>query len=184
MTSSPNARFFALRALALTTLGAAALLAAPGRPQARPAVTPAPSAHASLPAGTLVISQSQRRLFLLQGDGMALSYPIAVGKAGKAWSGWARINGKYVQPDWVPPAMVKQANPRLPNLIRGGSPGNPMGARALTRDREEIAIHGTTNSMRASIGTAASFGCIRMYNEDVVDLFERVAVGTSVVAVR
>jgi len=59
-----------------------------------------------------------------------------------------------------------------------------MGARALTLDRDEIAIHGTTNSMRASIGTAASFGCIRMYNEDVVDLFERVSVGTSVVAVR
>jgi len=79
--------------------------------------------------------------------------------------------------------MVKQANPRLPNLIRGGSPGNPMGARALTLDRDEIAIHGTTNSMRASIGTAASFGCIRMYNEDVVDLFDRVSVGTTVLAV-
>ena len=59
-----------------------------------------------------------------------------------------------------------------------------MGARALTLDRDEIAIHGTTKSMRASIGTAASFGCIRMYNEDVVDLFDRVSVGTSVVAVR
>ena len=178
MTSSANPRLSAF--LALT---AAALLAAPQGAQARPAVTSAPSAHSSLPAGTLVISQSQRRLFLLQGDGMAISYPIAVGKAGKAWSGWARINGKYVQPDWAPPAMVKQANPRLPNLIRGGSPGNPMGARALTLDRAEIAIHGTTNSMRASIGSAASFGCIRMYNEDVVDLFDRVSVGTSVVAV-
>ena len=115
---------------------------------------------------------------------MALSYPVAVGRAGKAWSGWARINGKHVQPDWMPPAMVKQANPRLPNLIRGGAPGNPMGARALTLDRDEIAIHGTSNSMRASIGTAASFGCIRMLNEDVVDLFDRVSVGTAVVAVR
>jgi len=178
MTSSANPRLFASLALA-----AAALLPAPQGAQARPAVAPAPSAQASLPAGTLIISQSQRRLFLLQGDGMAISYPIAVGKAGKAWSGWARINGKYVQPDWAPPAMVKQANPRLPNLIRGGSPGNPMGARALTLDRDEIAIHGTTNSMRASIGSAASFGCIRMYNEDVVDLFDRVSVGASVVAV-
>ena len=182
MTSSAMPRLSA--SFALTAVAAAALLAAPQGAQARPAVTTAPLAHASLPAGTLIISQSQRRLFLLQGDGMALSYPIAVGKAGKAWSGWARINGKYVQPDWAPPAMVKQANPRLPNLIRGGSPGNPMGARALTLDREEIAIHGTTNSMRASIGSAASFGCIRMYNEDVMDLFDRVSVGTSVVAVQ
>ncbi len=182
MTSPANTRLFVSRALAI--FGFAALLTAPHGAEARPSVMQAPSAHSSLPAGTLIISQSQRRLFLLQGNGMALSYPIAVGKAGKAWSGWARINGKYVQPDWVPPAMVKQANPRLPNLIRGGSPGNPMGARALTLDRDEIAIHGTTNSMRASIGSAASFGCIRMYNEDVVDLFDRVSVGTSVVAVQ
>ena len=171
-------------AFSLSLAAAGALLALAQGAEARPAMTRAPYAEASLPAGTLVISQSQRRLFLLQEDGMALSYPIAVGKAGKAWSGWARINGKHVQPDWAPPAMVKQANPRLPNLIRGGSPGNPMGARALTLDRDEIAIHGTTNSMRASIGTAASFGCIRMYNEDVVDLFDRVSVGTAVVAVR
>jgi lipoprotein-anchoring transpeptidase ErfK/SrfK len=183
MTASPNSRFAASCSLALAA-AMAALLAASGGAEARPAVAPAPLTHANLPAGTLVISQSQRRLFLLQGGGMAISYPIAVGKGGKAWSGWARINGKYVQPDWAPPAMVKQANPRLPNLIRGGSPGNPMGARALTLDREEIAIHGTTNSMRASIGSAASFGCIRMYNEDVMDLFDRVSVGTSVVAVQ
>ncbi len=180
-------RSFSSQHLVTPALLAAVLCLSCAMPQAgeaRPAMMPAPFAEARLPAGTLVISQSQRRIFLLQGDGMALSYPIAVGKAGKAWSGWARINGKHVQPDWMPPAMVKQANPRLPNLIRGGSPGNPMGARALTLDRDEIAIHGTTNSMRASIGTAASFGCIRMYNEDVVDLFDRVSVGTAVVAVR
>ena len=184
MTSSRNTRYPLAFSLTLAAAGLCALAVSPQAAQARPAITRAPFAEASLPAGTLVISQSQRRLFLLQGGGMALSYPIAVGKAGKAWSGWARINGKYVQPDWAPPALVKQANPRLPNLIRGGSPGNPMGARALTLDRDEIAIHGTTNSMRASIGSAASFGCIRMYNEDVVDLFDRVSVGTSVVAVR
>jgi lipoprotein-anchoring transpeptidase ErfK/SrfK len=184
MTSPRNPLHLATFSLSLAAASLGVLLAFAQGAQARPAVMRAPFAEASLPAGTLVISQSQRRLFLLQGDGMALSYPIAVGKAGKAWSGWARINGKYVQPDWAPPAMVKQANPRLPNLIRGGAPGNPMGARALTLDREEIAIHGTTNSMRASIGSAASFGCIRMYNEDVMDLFDRVSVGASVVAVR
>ena len=178
MTSSSSARCLLSGVLAL-----AALLAPPLGVAARPVVSPAPLAHANLPPGTLIISQSQRRLFLLLGDGAALSWPVAVGKAGKAWSGWARINGKYVQPDWAPPAMVRQANPRLPSLIRGGSPSNPMGARALTLDREEIAIHGTTQSMRASIGSAASFGCIRMYNEDVVDLFDRVSVGAAVVAI-
>ena len=135
-------------------------------------------------AGTIVISQSQRRLFLTQSDGGAISYPIAIGKSGRAWSGWAHVNGKYVQPAWSPPAVVKHDNPRMPALIPGGAPNNPMGARALTLDREEIAIHGTTASMRRSIGSAASYGCIRMYNEDVIDLYERVGVGTPVIAVR
>ncbi len=138
----------------------------------------------SVPPGTIVISQSQRRLFLTQYDGTAISYPIAIGKSGKAWSGWAQVQGKYVQPAWSPPAEVKRDNPRLPNVIAGGAPNNPMGARALTLDRSEIAIHGTTPSMRASIGSAASYGCIRMYNEDVIDLYNRVSVGTRVLAVR
>ena len=89
-----------------------------------------------------------------------------------------------MQPAWSPPAEVKRDNPRLPNVIAGGAPNNPMGARALTLDRSEIAIHGTTPSMRASIGSAASYGCIRMYNEDVIDLYNRVSVGTRVLAVR
>jgi lipoprotein-anchoring transpeptidase ErfK/SrfK len=133
--------------------------------------------------GTIVISQSQRRLFLIEGGGEVRAYRVAVGKAGKAWLGPARIAGKFVEPSWSPPADVKHDNPSLPNLIPGGSPSNPMGARALTLDRSEIAIHGTSRSMRASIGQAASYGCIRMLNEDVVDLFERVGVGTPVVAV-
>jgi lipoprotein-anchoring transpeptidase ErfK/SrfK len=136
------------------------------------------------PAGVIIIKQSEKKLYLTVGPGMAIRYPIAIGKAGKAWSGVARVDGKYVQPAWSPPAVVKRDNPRLPAVIPGGSPGNPMGARALTLDREEIAIHGTTQAMRASVGTAASYGCIRMYNEDVIDLFERVAVGTPVVAIR
>ena len=154
--------------------------------QARPSITrePTSAAAGAIPAGTIVISQSQRKLFLTQGDGTAIAYPIAIGKAGKAWSGWARVNGKYVNPAWAPPAVVKHDNPRLPDLIPGGSPHNPMGVRALTLDREEIAIHGTTQAMRASIGSAASYGCIRMYNEDVVDLFDRVSVGTPVIAIR
>ena len=78
---------------------------------------------------------------------------------------------------------MKRDNPNLPDIIPGGSPSNPMGPRALTLDRSEIAIHGTTQSMRRSIGSAASYGCIRMYNEDIVDLFDRVRVGTAVVAI-
>ncbi len=137
-----------------------------------------------VPPGTIVISQSRRRLFLTQEGGAALSWPVAIGRGGRAWSGWARIEGKYVQPAWSPPAEVRRDNPRLPPVIPGGSPANPMGARAMTLDRSEIAIHGTTASMRASIGTAASYGCIRMLNEHVIDLYDRVGVGTKVLAVR
>ncbi|MBX9741550.1 MAG: L,D-transpeptidase [Beijerinckiaceae bacterium] len=136
------------------------------------------------PAGVIIIKQSERRLYLTVGPGLAIRYPVAVGKAGKAWSGTARVDGKYVQPAWSPPASVRRDNPRLPDVIPGGAPNNPMGARALTLDREEIAIHGTTQSMRASIGTAASYGCIRMLDEDVIDLFARVSVGTPVLAIR
>jgi len=135
------------------------------------------------PAGTIVISQKQRKLYLQLGHGEALRYPVAVGKPGKAWLGWTTIIGKYVKPAWSPPAVVKHDIPSLPNYIPGGSPHNPMGLRAMTLGRSEIAIHGTTVSMRKSVGTAASYGCIRMYNEDIVDLFNRVAVGTPVVAV-
>ena len=134
--------------------------------------------------GTIVISQSQRRIYLTQENGTAISYPVAIGKSGKAWLGWSRVNGKYVQPAWSPPAEVKHDNPRMPALIPGGAPNNPMGARAMTLDRSEIAIHGSTVSMRKSIGTAASYGCIRMYNEDVIDLYDRVGVGAPVLAVR
>ncbi len=76
--------------------------------------------------------------------------------------------------------MVKRANPHLPDLIRGGAPNNPMGEAAILLNLPEIAIHGTSASMRGSIGTAASFGCIRMLNEDVLDLFARVQEGTPV----
>ncbi|PSC02953.1 hypothetical protein SLNSH_21455 [Alsobacter soli] len=129
--------------------------------------------------GAIVVRTAERRLYLSLGDGTALRYPVAVGKFGKAWSGVARIDGKYVEPAWSPPAEVKRDNPHMPNVIPPG-PNNPMGARALTLSGGEYAIHGTTRKMRASIGTAASYGCIRMYNEDVIDLFDRVAVGTTV----
>ena len=135
---------------------------------------------APYPLGTVVISQRARRLYLITGQGQAIAYPVAVAKHGKEWEGFARVDGKYVEPAWSPPDDVKHDHPELPDVIPGGSPHNPMGARAITLDRNEVAIHGTTSQMRASVGTAASYGCIRMYNEDVIDLYDRVRVGTAV----
>jgi lipoprotein-anchoring transpeptidase ErfK/SrfK len=137
---------------------------------------------AEVPPGTIVIRSSERRLYLVGHDGTAIRYPVAVGKPGKQWYGWARVDGKYVEPAWSPPDEVRRDNPRLPDVIPGGAASNPMGARALTLDRDEIAIHGTNR--RRSIGTFASYGCIRMYNEDIVDLYSRVRVGTAVLVVR
>ncbi len=135
------------------------------------------------PAGTIVISQHERKLYFIEGNGRAIRYPIAVGMAGKAWLGESAVEGKYIAPAWSPPAIVSHDHPGLPRLIPGGSPHNPMGAAAITLTRYQVAIHGTTKSMRRSVGTAASYGCIRMYNEDVVDLYQRVSVGTPVIAV-
>lgn len=131
--------------------------------------------------GTIVISASERRLFFVVGDGVAISYPVAVPKRGKEWAGVTQVNAKYVNPEWVPPADVKRDHPELPNYIPGGAPNNPMGARAITLGQHQVAIHGTTRKMRGSIGSAASYGCIRMLNEDIVDLYDRVNVGSPVV---
>ena len=133
--------------------------------------------------GSLLIRTSERALYLALGDGSALRYRVAVGRPGKQWHGEAFIDGKYVEPAWSPPAEVKRDNPRLPKVIAGGSSRNPMGARALTLDRGQYAIHGSSPTMRASIGTFASYGCIRMLNEDIVDLYPRVKVGARVVVV-
>jgi lipoprotein-anchoring transpeptidase ErfK/SrfK len=132
-------------------------------------------------AGTVIISTSQRRLFFIVGDGTAISYPVAVPKRGREWSGVTSIADMQVNPDWTPPDIVRADHPELPDLIAGGSPENPMGTRAMVLEVGDVAIHGTTQRMRASIGTAASYGCIRMLNEDAADLFERVSIGDKVV---
>ena len=138
--------------------------------------------QAGVSPGTIVIRTGERRLYYVRGDGTALSYRVAVGKPGKQWFGEARIDGKYVRPAWAPPAEVKRDNPRLPDVIPGGSPSNPMGARALTLDLDEYAIHGTNRP--GSIGTYASYGCIRMLNQDIIDLYDQVNVGTRVIVER
>jgi lipoprotein-anchoring transpeptidase ErfK/SrfK len=129
--------------------------------------------------GTIVVKTSERRLYLVLDDGHAVRYPVGVGKAGKQWAGTTKIDGKYRQPAWAPPAEVKRDNPSIPDVIAGGSPANPMGVAAMTLAGGEYAIHGTNRP--ASIGGYVSYGCVRMYNEDITDLFERVPVGTRVV---
>lgn len=138
--------------------------------------------EAAVEPGTILVRTQERRLYYVREDGTAVRYRVAVGKRGKQWYGEARIDGKYVKPAWAPPADVKRDNPRLPEVIPGGAPNNPMGVRALTLDRGEYAIHGTNRP--DSIGTFASYGCIRMHNRDIIDLYERVDVGTRVVVTR
>jgi lipoprotein-anchoring transpeptidase ErfK/SrfK len=137
---------------------------------------------APYPLGTIIIRVHERQLYLMVGDHQALRYRVAVGQQGKAWRGAAFIKKKYVQPAWMAPSSVLRDHPTLPHVIAAGAPNNPMGARALELNLSEIAIHGTAASMRASIGSAASYGCIRMLNEDIIDLYPRVNVGTLVIS--
>jgi lipoprotein-anchoring transpeptidase ErfK/SrfK len=133
-------------------------------------------------AGTVVVRTNERSLYYVLGNGQAVRYTVGVGRAGKQWSGTAIINGKYLHPAWTPPAEIKHDKPNLPDVIPGGSGRNPMGAAALTLSQGEYAIHGTNNP--ASIGGSVSYGCIRMYNADILDLYGRVGFGTRVVVTR
>jgi lipoprotein-anchoring transpeptidase ErfK/SrfK len=133
-------------------------------------------------AGTIVVHTSERRLYLMLGGGQALRYPVGVGRAGMQWAGTSSINGKYVEPAWSPPAMIRRENPRLPDVIPSGSSHNPMGVAAMTLAGGEYAIHGTNEP--GSIGHFVSHGCIRMYNADITDLYQRVSIGTTVVVTR
>jgi lipoprotein-anchoring transpeptidase ErfK/SrfK len=132
--------------------------------------------------GTIVVKTNERRLYYVLDEGHAVRYPVGVGKAGKQWAGTSRIDGKYRNPAWSPPAEVKRDIPSLPNLIPGGSPHNPMGVAAMTLSGGEYAIHGTNRP--GSVGGFVSYGCIRMLNADITDLYERVSVGTTVVVAR
>jgi lipoprotein-anchoring transpeptidase ErfK/SrfK len=131
--------------------------------------------------GSIVIKTRERRLYYVLGDRTAVRYSVAVGRAGKQWAGQVYVSGKFVRPAWSPPWEVRRDNPRLPHVIPGGAPNNPMGAAALTLSGGgEYAILGTNRP--GSIGSFASYGCIRMHNKDILDLFKRVSVGTPVVA--
>ena len=93
--------------------------------------------------GTIVVKTSERHLYLVVGPGQAIRYPVGVGRAGQQWSGTSTIDAKYVSPDWAPPPDIRAENPKLPPLIPGGSPHNPMGVAAMTLAGLDYAIHGT-----------------------------------------
>ncbi|MCA0406876.1 MAG: L,D-transpeptidase [Proteobacteria bacterium] len=129
-------------------------------------------------AGTLVIDTPRRFLYLVQGNGRALRYGIGVGRPGFEWAGAKTVSMKREWPDWRPPAEMLKRRPDLPTYMAGG-PENPLGARALYLGSSLYRIHGTNEP--ETIGRAVSSGCIRMRNEDVVDLYGRVKVGTKVI---
>jgi lipoprotein-anchoring transpeptidase ErfK/SrfK len=162
-------------AVALAAALGAGLLAV-GPAQARPDVV---GFRGDYSPGTIVVKTNERRLYLILDQDHAMRYPVGVGKAGKQWAGTTRIDGKYQNPAWSPPAEVKHDKPSMPDVIPGGSPHNPMGVAAMTLAGGEYAIHGT--NMPGSVGGFVSYGCIRMYNEDITDLYQRVSIGTPVV---
>ena len=127
--------------------------------------------------GTIIINTNERFLYLVQGDGTAKRYGVGVGRPGFEWRGTHKVTRKAEWPDWRPPAQMRKRQPGLPHFMPGG-PNNPLGARALYLGSTLYRIHGSNEPW--SIGHAVSSGCIRMRNEDVIDLYERVGVGATV----
>ena len=130
--------------------------------------------------GTVIVSTSERRLYLVLPGGRALKYGIGVGREGFEWVGTQTITRKQEWPDWTPPPEMLRRQPYLPRFMAGG-PGNPLGARAMYLGNTIYRIHGT--NAPETIGQAVSSGCFRMVNEDVIDLYGRVKVGTKVVVI-
>jgi lipoprotein-anchoring transpeptidase ErfK/SrfK len=138
------------------------------------------SYETSEPAGTIIINTNERMLYLVQGQGRALRYGIGVGRPGFTWSGVHHVSQKREWPDWTPPDEMLRRRPDLPRHMDGG-PDNPIGARALYLGSTLHRIHGSNEPW--TIGTQVSSGCIRMRNEDVIDLYGRVKIGTKVVVI-
>jgi lipoprotein-anchoring transpeptidase ErfK/SrfK len=128
--------------------------------------------------GTIIVDTANTYLYLVMGDGQAMRYGIGVGRDGFTWAGTKNVARKAEWPDWYPPAEMIARQPYLPRMTMGG-PGNPLGARALYLGTSEYRIHGTNDP--TTIGKNVSSGCIRLTNEDVTDLYERVKVGAKVV---
>ena len=134
--------------------------------------------RSSEPPGTIIVHTSERFLYVVQPGGRALRYGIGVGRDGFQWQGLMKITRKQEWPDWTPPPEMIERQPYLPRFMAGG-PGNPMGARALYLGTAVYRIHGTNQPQ--TIGSAVSSGCFRLVNRDVMDLYERIPVGTKVI---
>jgi len=165
-------------AVALAATIGAGLLATTAA-QARPDVV---GFRGDYSPGTIIVRTNERRLYLVVDQQHAVRYPVGVGRAGRQWAGTTQVDGKYRNPAWAPPSIVKRDKPSIPDVIAGGSPSNPMGVAALTLAGGEYAIHGTNRP--GSVGGFVSYGCIRMLNPDITDLYQRVSVGTTVVVTR
>jgi lipoprotein-anchoring transpeptidase ErfK/SrfK len=130
------------------------------------------------PPGTIIIDTQERHLYLIQDDTHALRYGIGVGRDGFTWQGLLQVTRKSEWPDWRPPPEMIERQPYLPRFMAGG-PGNPLGARAMYLGNTVYRIHGT--NAPETIGQAVSSGCFRLVNDDVIDLYDRVPVGTKVI---
>ncbi len=128
--------------------------------------------------GEIVVSFGDRRLYFVTSPGQAISYPIAIPREESRWAGVTSVTSKRVNPSWTPTPTMMAENPRLPRWVPGGHPMNPLGVRALYLGSSTYRIHGTDAPW--TIGTAVSKGCIRMYNQDVLDLYPRASVGAKV----
>jgi lipoprotein-anchoring transpeptidase ErfK/SrfK len=154
-----------------------ALMIGPG---AGPALARAVVSMEGLPAGAILVRTGERRLYFGVGRGKAIQYRVGVGRADKQWTGRRFISGKAIKPAWRPTAQIRRDRPNIASVIPGGAAENPMGAAALLISGSgQYAIHGTNKP--GSIGGFVSYGCIRMLNEDVLDLYSRVGIGTPVI---
>ena len=152
-----------------------------GRPQAVAVPRETVAFDARYAPGTVIIATNERRLYYVLGNGQAIRYGVGVGRPGFEWAGTRFIAHKREWPDWTPPAQMLRRRPDLPRHMDGGV-NNPLGARAMYLSGTLYRIHGSNEPW--TIGQAVSSGCIRMPNDDVVDLYNRVKVGTRVVVTR
>ncbi|MBI1868182.1 MAG: L,D-transpeptidase [Methylocystis sp.] len=152
-----------------------------GRPQAGAVPREVVSFEGPYTPGTVVISTSQRRLYYVLGGRQAIRYGVGVGRPGFEWAGSRYVSNKRAWPDWTPPSQMLRRRPDLPRHMAGGL-ANPLGARAMYLGGTLYRIHGSNEP--ETIGQAVSSGCIRMTNDDVLDLYNRVHIGTRVVVTR
>ncbi len=152
-----------------------------GRPQASSIPREIVSFDEKHAPGTIIVNSKERRLYFVLPEGKAIRYGVGVGRPGFEWAGAHAISNKREWPDWTPPAQMLKRRPDLPRHMAGG-PENPLGARAMYLGSSLYRIHGSNEP--DTIGQAVSSGCIRMTNDDVMDLYERAKVGTKVVVLR